>query len=168
MKFTAMRRFAFIAGVLFGGGWVAQAEAKERPLTAESLDTALADAHALAARHGDLQVLRVEGQSMLPFFGEGSVLVVKKIDAATLRAGMVAVYQNRLGETVAHRLVEAKVGGWVAQGHNNRKADTTLVNAANLIGVVYVTLHSSGQCEDAEALASLAAKTASVLAAPAK
>jgi signal peptidase I len=105
---------------------------------------------------------------MLPFFGEGSVVIVKKIDASALREGMVVAYQNRFGEMVAHRLIEAKADGWVAQGYNNKASDSTLVTAENLCGVVYVTLHSNGQTENSAMVASLLAKTATVLAAPAK
>lgn len=145
-----------------------QAAIAERPLTAESLDTTLADAHRIAANRADLQVLRIEGRSMLPFFGEGSVVVVKKIDAAALRTGMVVVYKNRFGELVAHRLIEATSRGWTAQGYNNTAADSTPVSQENLLGVVYVTLHSNGQAENATEVASLVSRTTTVFAAPAK
>jgi hypothetical protein len=42
------------------------------------------------------------------------------------------------------------------------------VTAQNLLGVVYVTLHSNGEIDDARAFVSLAAKTATVLASAAK
>jgi signal peptidase I len=91
-----------------------------------------------------MTVMRIEGVSMLPYFGEGSVLVVKKINAARLHEGMVVVYRNRFGDTVAHR-VEGRVdGGWEVKGWNNDRADTTVVNGSNLIGVVYATFDSSG------------------------
>jgi signal peptidase I len=167
MKFTAHLR-SLLAAALFCGAAVANAAIAERPLTAESLDTTLADAHRIAARHPGMSVLKVEGRSMLPYFGDGSVVIVKKIDAASLSEGMVVAYKNRFGETVAHRLIRAKADGWMAQGYNNKAADSTLVNSENLLGVVYVTLHSSGEIHDAGALASLVAKTTTVLAAPAK
>jgi signal peptidase I len=167
MTFAAHLR-SLLAAALFCGVATVNAAIAERPLTSESLDTTLADAHRIAARHADLSVLKVEGRSMLPYFGDGSVVIVKKIDASSLREGMVVAYQNRFGETVAHRLIRAKADGWIAQGYNNRTADSTLVNAENLLGVVYVTLHSSGEINDAGALASLVAKTTTVLAAPAK
>ncbi len=91
-----------------------------------------------------MTVMRIEGVSMLPYFGEGSVLVVKKINAARLHEGMVVVYTNRFGETVAHRLVARVDGGWQVKGWNNDRADTTVVTATNLLGVVYATFHSSG------------------------
>jgi signal peptidase I len=167
MTFASTLR-SLLAAVLFSAAASVDAAIAERPLTGESFDTALADAQRIAAGRADLTVLKVEGRSMLPFFGEGSVLLVKAIDASALREGMVVAYKNRFGEMVAHRLIEAKTGGWIAQGYNNRKADSTLVNADNLLGVVYITLHSNGVVQDAGAFASLANNTATVLAAPAK
>ncbi|ATC62787.1 signal peptidase I [Nibricoccus aquaticus] len=168
MTFASTVR-SLLAAVLFSAvATVAGAAIAERPLTGESFDTTIADAYRIAAKRADLSVLKVEGRSMLPFFGEGSVLLVKKIDAAALKAGMVVAYKNRFGEMVAHRLIEAKADGWVAQGYNNSKADTTLVNADNLLGVVYITLHSNGLTENAGAIASLVSNTTTVLAAPAK
>ncbi len=143
MKFAAqLRSLAAIAIVLAGSGLV-RGEG-EVPVSPISLETALADARALAAQHSNMTVMRIEGVSMLPYFGEGSVLVVKKINAARLREGMVVVYTNRFGETVAHRLVARVDGGWQVKGWNNDRADTTVVNPSNLLGVVYATFHSSG------------------------
>lgn len=158
-----MFRALLLLTAVFGAG-MARAEFTARPMTAISLDTVLADAQKLAAARPGAQVLRIEGKSMLPFFGEGSVVVVKKIDPVKLRAGMVVVYTNRFGETVAHRLVAAGRGGWVAQGYNNAKADSTLVNAENLIGVVYATFHSNGNSDLLAAVASIPA----AMAAPAR
>ena len=151
---------------VFGGG-VARAEFINRPMTGISLNTVLADAQKLAdARPGSL-VMRIEGRSMLPFFGEGSVVVVKKIDPSKLRAGMVVVYTNRFGETVAHRLVATTEGGWTAQGYNNETADSTVVNGSNLQGVVYVTFHSNGRLDSVD-LVGLVKSIPAALAAPAR
>ena len=168
MKPASILRSLLGAGVFLAVVATMQAEIAERPLTGESFDIALADAHRIASGRSDLNVLKVEGRSMLPFFGEGSVLLVKKIAESDLREGMVVAYRNRFGEMVAHRLIEAKAEGWVAQGYNNRKADSTLVNADNLLGVVYITLHSNGRTEDAGAIGSLMSITTTVLAAPAR
>ena len=168
MMFAPALRSLLVAVLFSAVASVAGAAIAERPLTGESFDTTLADAHRIASRRADLSVLKVEGRSMLPFFGEGSVLLVKKIDASALRAGMVVAYKNRFGEMVAHRLIEAKADGWVAQGYNNSTADSTLVTADNLFGVVYITLHSNELTKDASALASLDSNTATVLTAPAK
>ncbi len=104
---------------------------------------------------------------MLPFFGNGSVLVVKKMSAGKLRAGMVVVYTNRFNETVAHRLVSFGAAGWEAKGYNNAKADSTPVSEANLIGVVYATFHSD-DLGAASMLAAVSSGTSVALAAPAR
>ncbi|HXC02592.1 MAG TPA: S24/S26 family peptidase [Opitutaceae bacterium] len=167
MKFAAqLRSLAAIAIVLAGSGLV-RGEG-EVPVSPISLETALADARALAAQHANMTVMRIEGVSMLPYFGEGSVLVVKKINAARLREGMVVVYTNRFGETVAHRLVARVDGGWQVKGWNNDRADTTVVNPGNLLGVVYATFHSSGT-DSAPALYATTLNSVQVaLAAPAR
>ena len=143
---------------------IARGEYVARPVSTVSLDVVLADAQKVADARPGAQVLRIEGKSMLPFFGEGSVVVVRKIDPAKLRPGMVVVYTNRFGETVAHRLVALAEGGWVAQGYNNTATDSTLVNASNLNGVVYATFHSNGCTELSDAVA----KIPVALAAPAR
>lgn len=137
------------------------------PTTGVSLDIALADARAVAARYSNMRVMRVAGESMLPFFGDGSVVVVKRIDVAKLRTGMVVVYTNRFGETVAHRLVETTEGGWIARGYNNSEADSTVINEANMLGVVYATFHSNGRTAE-PLLASVVSAVPVALAAPAR
>ena len=161
-----MFRALLVLTAVFGAG-EARAEFIIRPQTGISLNTVLADAQKLAdARPGAL-VMRIEGRSMLPFFGEGSVVVVKRIDPAKLRAGMVVVYTNRFGETVAHRLVATVEGGWTAQGYNNETADSTVVNGSNLQGVVYAAFHSSGRLDTVD-LDGLIKSIPAALAAPAR
>jgi signal peptidase I len=135
--------------------------AAENPVSGVSLETALTDAHLLAARKPGLTVLRVEGDSMLPYFGTGAVLVVKFVSAAQLQPGMVVVYTNRFNETVAHRVVSADATGCTVQGYNNAAPDSTRVTAENLQGVVYATFHSA-----ANATAASLAGTPLALAAP--
>jgi signal peptidase I len=141
--------------------------AASNPISGVTMTVALKDAYSLAANHADLKVLRVEGNSMLPFFGSGAVLVVKKLSTDKLRAGMVVVYTNRFNETIAHRLLANTAAGWTVAGYNNSTADSTPVNAANLIGVVYATFHSSG-VTDAAMLASVSGSTPVALAASAR
>jgi signal peptidase I len=138
------------------------------PVSGVSLVAALKDANALAANRADLKVLRVEGASMLPFFGPGAVLVVKKLAAEKLREGMVVVYTNRFNETVAHRLVGSTASGWTAGGYNNSEADSTPVSSANLVGVVYATFHSDALPADPVMLAAAGAGVPFALAAPAR
>ena len=159
------RTVTFIAFFIATTSYGALAEC---PQTSVSLDRTLTDAYKLAATRADLQVLRIEGRSMLPFFGSGSVVIVKKMDSAKLRTGMVVVYRNRFNETVAHRLVAATNDGWVAQGYNNADVDSTPVTGANLIGVVYATFHSNGQTGSGKQIADLLNRTQVAYAAVAK
>jgi len=133
------------------------------PASSVPLQDALSDAMTLASLHDDSQVLRVSGSSMHPFFGDGALLVIKPIDEARLRPGMVVVYRNRFNEIIAHRLVSRSPYGWVAQGYNNGDVDSTPVNGSNLIGVVYATIFSS-----AGSLASTQVSLPVALAAPAR
>ena len=109
-----MRKAHTLAGlVLTFSAFIYSGEAAgfRNSVTGVSLETALRDAHSLVANRPDLRVLRVEGDSMLPFFGPGAVLVVKHLSAEKLRAGMVAVYTHRFNETVAHGLIESTPAG---------------------------------------------------------
>ena len=167
MKLSRFRNLALL-GLAFFASAVAAFATAERPISSVSFLDTLTDAAKVAGRHGDMQILRISGRSMLPFFGDGSVVIVKKIASNQLREGMVVVYRNRFGETVAHRVVNSIATGFVVQGYNNTAIDTTVVNDANLIGVVYVTFHSSGAIDAGSAVASNVAVTQVALAAPAK
>ncbi|HEY8932323.1 MAG TPA: signal peptidase I [Rariglobus sp.] len=160
---TFTRLLLAFAGLALVNG----AMAASNPVTGVPMVTALKDALDLAATRADLKVLRVEGVSMLPYFGNGSVLVVKTLSADKLRAGMVVVYKNRFNETVAHRLVNATAAGWTAAGYNNRDADSTPVTEANLVGVVYATFHSNA-VSDPMMVAAVNNGTPVALAAPAR
>lgn len=125
---------ALIAALALGPGAKGGTEAAADPL---------ADARALAADRPGLRVMRVRGESMEPFFGDGAVVVVKAISFTRLQAGMLVVYRNRFGEVIAHRAVADVTGGWRVKGEANGKPDSTLVTAGNLIGVVYATFNAA-------------------------
>lgn len=160
-----IRTLLALAGLAIGGEALA---AGANPVSGVSLVAALNDAHALASGRADLKVLRIEGNSMLPFFGPGAVVVIKDLPAEKLRAGMVVVYTNRFNETIAHRLVATAANGWTAAGYNNAEADSTPVTAENLVGVVYATFHSNALADNAVMLAGVNAATPVALAAPAR
>lgn len=103
---------------------------------------------------------------MLPYFGVGAVLVVKKIPFEKLRAGMVVVYNNRFNLMIAHCLISKDSAGWRATGYNNQAADSTLVSADNMVGVVYATFHTNARSANV-ALNSTEELPPVVLAAPA-
>jgi signal peptidase I len=132
-----------------------------------AIDAALSDALVVAAHRPAMSVVRVAGESMLPYFGDDTVIVIKKIDAARLRVGMIAVYVNRFGEKVAHRVIGAVDGGWQVKGYNNDRPDSTVVSSSNLLGIVYATFNSMGRTPVSIASADLPA-VETVYAAPAK
>jgi signal peptidase I len=118
--------------------------AAARAIGPVALPVAVADANLLAAKKGD-RVVRVEGTSMLPYFGDGAVLVVRKGAVENLREGMVVLYRNRFSELVAHRIEVRSGDGWTVRGANNAGADSTLVTAENLLGTVYATFYSDAK-----------------------
>ncbi len=141
--------------------------ARERSGAGVAFNDAVSDALAIAEHRPELSVVRIEGRSMLPYFGEDAVVVVKKIDAARLRVGMIAVYVNRFGEKIAHRIIAPVVGGWQVKGYSNEQPDSTVVNAGNLIGIVYATFNSAERAPAAGAESNLP-PIETVYAAPAR
>ncbi|HEY5551786.1 MAG TPA: S24/S26 family peptidase [Opitutaceae bacterium] len=139
------------------------------PRSNVGFDTAVLDAMVVAMQKPGRSVVRMDGNSMLPFFGSDSIAVIQTIPAARLRLGMIAVYVNFLGEKVAHRVVEKAHDGWTVRGYNNSKSDTTVVNESNLLGVVYATFNTAGspKATDAPGFAMLPSMDV-VLGAPAK
>lgn len=151
-----MKAFRSSALLVFAAVWMASA------IRAEPGADALADARALATAHQGLRIMRVSGTSMEPFFSDGAVVVVRPLLFARLETGMLVIYRNRFGETVAHRLVAHTADGWRAKGQANDKPDSTLVTPVNFIGVVYATFN------DAAPVASGSSGVETVLAAPAR
>ena len=139
------------------------------PCSNVGFDVAILDALMVAMQKPGRMVVRMDGDSMLPFFGSNTIGVVQQIPVAKLRLGMIAVYTNFLGEKVAHRVVAKRDHGWTVKGYNNSRADSTVVNASNLLGVLYATFDTSGSPSsfDSPAIASLPSLDL-VLGAPAK
>ncbi len=168
MLSNTTNRPSLLAGALLCAMLAAvPARAANAAPAAVKVDAALSDALALAANRPGLSVVRIAGESMLPYFGDNAVIVVRKIEPARVRVGMIAVYVNRFGEKVAHRVIGAVDGGWQVKGYNNDRPDSTVVNAGNLLGIVYATFNSVGRAPVAIAAASLPA-VETVYAAPAR
>jgi hypothetical protein len=95
------------------------------------------DAEAVASLEpGRLTVIGA-GDSMLPVYGENTVLVLQKVPYGNLVAGMNVAYRNDRGAVVLHRLIAKDSGGWRAIGLNNPEEDMTRVTPYNLLGIVY-------------------------------
>ena len=165
---SAPRQILGLAALFVVLAAVSQAHVATAPAAPVALRDAMADAQALARTHAGSTVMKIAGASMLPYFGDGSVVVVKPIEESKLRAGMLVVYRNRFGETIAHRLVARLESGWQVKGYNNAQPDSTPVPSANLLGVVYATFHTSGHSVSEERLAATAMPVEVALAAPAR
>ncbi|HUG13044.1 MAG TPA: S24/S26 family peptidase [Opitutaceae bacterium] len=147
----------------------AAAKPKIHPRSNVGFDVAVLDAMVVAMQKPGRSVVRMDGDSMLPFFGADSIAVVQQIPAARLRLGMIAVYTNFLGEKVAHRVIAKAQDGWTVQGYNNPRADSTVVNETNLLGVVYATFSTAGAPKSAASAGFAMLPTMDVvLGAPAK
>ena len=157
----------FIAFIAMAAG--ALAKGPVHPRSNVGFDTAVLDAMVVAMQKPGRTVVRMDGDSMLPFFGADSIAVIQQIPASRLRLGMIAVYVNFLGEKVAHRVVERALNGWTVKGYNNSSADSTVVNETNLLGVVYATFNTAGSPKSADAAGFAMLQTMDVvLGAPAK
>ena len=137
----------------------------EAPRSNVGFRSAFFDALLVASQKEGRFVVQMGGESMLPFFGLGSLAVVQPLDPAQLRPGMIAVYRNRDGEFIAHRVIGHTDAGWQVRGLNNARADSEPVNGTNLQGVLYATFHTAGP---AQGLAASLATLPLVLGAPAK
>ncbi len=86
--------------------------------------------------HLGCEVFVGRGDSMLPFYRDGTVLVVRTVTMNELGPGMTVIFTGDTGALVAHTLLENTATGWRAMGVGNREADCTRVNRVNLVGVV--------------------------------
>ncbi|MDP0500403.1 MAG: S24/S26 family peptidase [Verrucomicrobiota bacterium JB022] len=83
------------------------------------------------------------GTSMMPLYGEDTVIVYAPIAFEDLEAEMVVAYRNAQNKIVTHRLLKRSPKGWIAMGDNNRTLDDEYVTPDNLIGVVYTVLYTN-------------------------
>lgn len=93
-------------------------------------------AESYAAAHPGCDVVVGSGDSMMPVYRDRTVLVVQAMPMAQLRKGMTVIFIGRLGQPVAHTLVEKTARGWVSMGLANGQPDATRVRAQNYIGTV--------------------------------
>ena len=76
---------------------------------------------------------RLEGQSMMPTLRPESVILVHPIVGA-VRLGTIVLFEQG-GAVVAHRIMQRRGGGYVAQG-DNRQVPDGWVAPEQIIGVV--------------------------------
>lgn len=105
---------------------------------------ALEEAQKLASLDARWSVLRCDGDSMTPYFGPASLMIVQSASASELRPGMIAVYRDSENDLVAHSVVSVGEAGATLRGFNNARNDPDTVTDANLVGVVFGLIHSNG------------------------
>jgi len=106
------------------------------------------DAEMLAQRGTGRITAAGAGTSMLPIYGDNTMLVISAVPYDTLRLGMTVAYINSRGIEVVHKLIGKEAHGWRVEGLNNEEADAELVTPENLIGVVYATLSYDADEDD--------------------
>jgi hypothetical protein len=106
------------------------------------------DAEMLAQRAEGRSAAAGAGNSMLPVYGDNTMLVINAVPYDTLRLGMTVAYLNSRGVEVVHKLIGKEAHGWRVAGLNNEEADAELVTPYNLIGVVYATLNYDADDEE--------------------
>lgn len=135
-------RTSLVAG-LAGLAGCAETSVPPAPKPAPSTDVgriqAWTDAERVAARAEGRETVIGSGESMLPIYGENTVLVLTKIEYGALKPGMQVAYLNAAGRRVVHVLLEQDARGWRVQGLNNENEDHERVTRYNLIGVVYAS-----------------------------
>ena len=80
--------------------------------------------------------LRGSGNSMLPLYQPGTVLVIAPVPFDELKRGQTVVYFKERNQPVAHILIAKCKDGWRVTGLNNQGHDAIGVTAENLFGVV--------------------------------
>jgi hypothetical protein len=106
------------------------------------------DAEMLAQRGVGRITAAGAGNSMLPIYGDNTMLVINAVPFDTLQLGMTVAYRNSRGVEVVHKLIGKEARGWRVAGLNNEEADAELVTPYNLIGVVYATLNYDASDEE--------------------
>lgn len=81
-------------------------------------------------------VLKGQGRSMQPLYGDNTVLVVQPKPFAQLERGMSVVFRTKDNRSITHVLVAKSKDGWRTMGLNNARHDGTPVTQENLQGVV--------------------------------
>jgi hypothetical protein len=136
------RLFLRLVPLLLLAGCASNDPAPKTPPTANVTKIqAWHDAEMLSNRGTGRSPAAGAGSSMLPVYGDNTMLVISAVPYDTLQAGMTVAYRNLRGVEVVHKLIEKTYRGWRVEGLNNEEADFELVTPQNLIGVVYATLN---------------------------
>jgi hypothetical protein len=143
---TALKRMSVITLVLLGSMTLSWGG----PSSPVSADQALRDAQTIAAMRPHWSVVRCNGDSMDPHFGNNSLALVDALPYGTLKPQMIVIYRDPSGDLVGHRLIEKTDSGWIAQAVNNRNPDPYRITENNYIGVIFGLIHYDGNNRMAE------------------
>lgn len=135
--------FVLPLGWLVAGG--CQSDTADRPSAALDVRTALLAAKGLEALDTGRMTTVGAGRSMMPVFGDDTVVVISAIPYDELEPNMFAAYYSDDGRAVIHELIDEQPRGWLAKGLNNASVDAELITEQNLIGVVYAVLHTGAK-----------------------
>lgn len=86
----------------------------------------------------------VMGDSMGGYYTEGDTVIIKPLEFSKIKVGQIAVYINRFGDIVIHRVEKIVEGGFQMRGATNKGCDSTLLMEDNLIGIAYGVIHQRG------------------------
>ena len=95
----------------------------------------------------------VESDSMVPAFGRGDMIIIKKCDTAELREGDVITFHTVINNELAlntHRIAEINDEGngyrsYVTKGDNNIAADDHIITDGDIVGRQVATLPGFGK-----------------------
>lgn len=80
--------------------------------------------------------MRGSGKSMLPYYGDDSVLIIETASYNKLKMGTSVVYRDRNVNLVGHLLQENFGNDWYACSVNNKKQDPQVITERNYISVI--------------------------------
>lgn len=151
LLFSILRGLSWLAGLFFLAGCssnLTEPAGKTPPSADVSKLQAWNDAEMLAQRGDGRSAAAGAGTSMLPIYGDNTMLVINAVPYDSLKPGMIVAYRNSFGFEVVHKLIGKQTHGWRVEGLNNEEADRELVTPENLVGVVYATINYDADEDD--------------------
>lgn len=137
------RRILPLGGFLILALVLAQASTlSASPKSSAPFDKALQDAESIAGLKPSWSVMRTLGPSMGDFFGDNSLILVQDIEFASIRPGMLIVYETATGDRIAHQVVQRDGESVRAMGVNNIRMDPAPIGADRIVGAVFAVFHT--------------------------
>jgi hypothetical protein len=121
-----LRRWQLAPRAAYPGATISSLDPTRAPL--------LDDLAAQSLRRGNTLRVRARGSSMLPFFLDGDVLVVRAAGVAEVGIGDVICYEPAAGGLCLHRVIARRDRSFVTRG--DALADVEMVPDSAVLGVV--------------------------------